>query len=117
MVLPTVVHGGAICETGQVRDGQSVKFRFCQGAEKFEAFLVCHEGRYYAWRNQCAHLPLPLDLGDNDFFTLDSRHLICRTHAAVYEPASGECISGPCAGKWLIPVEVEVRGNEVVLRP
>lgn len=116
MALRTVTPGEAICGTDQLRDGQSVKFRVLRGTERFEAFLVRHEGRFHAWKNECAHLPLPLDLDDNDFFTIDQRHLICKTHAATFEPATGEGISGPGLGRSLTSVEIEIRGGEVVLK-
>jgi len=43
-------------------------------------------------------------LGDNQFFAEDGRYLMCQTHNAYYEPASGECIAGPptACGKFFI---------------
>lgn len=116
MVLPAVAPGQPICSGEHLQDGQSLKFWVSRGSEQFEAFLVRHQGGYYAWKNECAHIALPLDFGDNDFFTIDSRYLICKTHAAMYEPATGECVAGPCLGRPLIPVEVEVCGSDVILK-
>jgi nitrite reductase/ring-hydroxylating ferredoxin subunit len=32
---------------------------------------------------------------------VDGHHLQCATHGALFDPLSGVCISGPCAGDAL----------------
>jgi nitrite reductase/ring-hydroxylating ferredoxin subunit len=40
-------------------------------------------------------------------------HLVCATHGALFRPADGACVAGPCAGDRLAPVDVEVREGDV----
>jgi nitrite reductase/ring-hydroxylating ferredoxin subunit len=79
----------------------SKKFRFKKGSDWKEGFVVRFGREYFAYLNRCQHVPLPLDLGDNDFFDYDEKRLMCRNHGAVYLPDSGECIGGPCVGQFL----------------
>jgi len=113
--LPIVRPGEAICAEDMLTDGTSVKFRVAGGERGGEAFLVRFEGRYYAYRNVCAHMALGLDMDDNDFFTIDSRALICKTHGATYQPDTGLCFGGPCYGESLDRLPVIVKDGAVVL--
>ncbi len=61
-----------------------------------------------AYVNICMHLPIPLDAGRGRFFDRDGKHLICRTHGALYRLEDGMCIEGPCNGMALEPLSVVV---------
>jgi nitrite reductase/ring-hydroxylating ferredoxin subunit len=113
--LPLIRPGDVICSVGALADGTSLKFRVTGGDRGGEAFLIRFDGRYYAYRNVCAHMALGLDLDDNDFFTVDGTALICKTHGAVYVPDSGLCFSGPCYGESLDPLPIAVRDGAVIL--
>jgi nitrite reductase/ring-hydroxylating ferredoxin subunit len=115
VALPLIEPGEVICPADALADGSSMKFLLRAGDRPVEAFLIRFEGRHYAYRNRCAHMALGLDFDDNDFFTVDQRALICKTHGAVYHPDSGVCFSGPCYGEALDPVAIEVRDGRVVL--
>ncbi|MSQ21025.1 MAG: Rieske (2Fe-2S) protein, partial [Betaproteobacteria bacterium] len=39
--------------------------------------------------------------------------LICSTHGALYDPATGACRGGPCRGNGLIPVPVVERDGTI----
>jgi len=60
-------------------------------------------------------MALTLDLEDNDFFTIDYRALICKTHGAMYQPDTGFCFAGPCYAESLEALQLEVRDGHVVL--
>lgn len=113
--LPLIERGGSICAADTLTDGASLKFRVKEQEHAVEAFLIRFEGRYYAYRNRCAHMALTLDMDDNDFFTIDSRELICKTHAATYSPDTGVCVGGPCYGESLEPVPILVQDGVVLL--
>jgi nitrite reductase/ring-hydroxylating ferredoxin subunit len=115
--LPLIRAGETICAIETLSDGSSLKFRVLEGDRPMEAFLIRFDGEYYAYKNRCAHMALTLDLDDNDFFTIDFRGLICKTHGAVYYPDDGLCISGPCLGESLEAIPIEVRDNSVLLAP
>jgi nitrite reductase/ring-hydroxylating ferredoxin subunit len=54
-------------------------------------------------------------MDDNDFFTVDGSALICKTHAAMYEPETGECFAGPCQGRSLDPLDIDTAAGVIVL--
>jgi len=115
MELPFVAPGDSICAEDALSDGTSMKFRIPEGKGEMEAFLIRFQGKYYAYKNRCAHMALTLDLDDNDFFTIDFRALICKTHGAMYYPDNGYCFAGPCYSESLDTLEVGIRDGKVVL--
>jgi len=78
-------------------------------------FIVNHEGRHYAYVDRCPHAGTTLDLWPNEFLTEDGRYLICATHGAVFQPATGAGIEGPCPGARLEPLPVERDGEWLVV--
>ena len=92
----------------EVAEGTTIKFQFTRHGKPVEAFLARHHGRLVAYENVCRHLPLTLDYDDNRFFDRAGNHFVCQNHGALYDPASGLCVRGPCAGEKLRPVPIEV---------
>ncbi len=99
----------------QLNDGQTAKFVFPIEDGESEGFVFYRNGNFYAYQNVCAHMALSLDMEDNDFFTVSDDHLICKTHGALYIPETGECVGGPCPGKWLSRLDIEVRDQTIFL--
>jgi nitrite reductase/ring-hydroxylating ferredoxin subunit len=103
-----------ICDAAALRDaGDGVRFEIEYHGERAPAFVVRHRGRVYAYLNRCAHVAMELDWRDGQFFDLEGRNLICSTHGALYAPASGRCLGGPCAGKPLLRLRVEERDGRI----
>ena len=99
--------------------GESTKFMLpIRGADE-ECFLVNFGGEFHAYVNRCRHVPMAMDWVDNQFFTENGRYLMCQTHNACYEPASGECIAGPptACGKFLYRVPTEIEDGVIYARP
>lgn len=65
-------------------------------------------GRLLAYANLCRHLAVPLDFGDGDVHNDGSTELHCRRHGAIFDAGSGACTAGPCVGRSLWPIDVEV---------
>ena len=80
-----------------------------------DGFVVNVEGRYHAYVNRCPHAGTALDLWPNEFMTEDGRHLICSTHGAIFEPLTGRCTIGPCAGDALQPLPLRREGDTLVV--
>ena len=57
-------------------------------------------------------MTLPLDWGDEDFLTDDKKFILCKNHGALYDPKTGLCVAGPCAGESLEKVEVHGPSSE-----
>lgn len=103
-----------MARAGELSPGTTKKFQLQCGSETVEGLLVRHGDDVFAYVNRCRHIAISLDWLDNEFFTEDRRYLICANHGATYEPATGECIWGPCFGAFLRKVPLEVRGSDIV---
>lgn len=100
----------------EIEDPGCREFTIGHGDWPFRGFVVRRGDRVFAYENVCAHAGHPLNQHPDRFLTEDSGFVICASHGAIYEIDSGACIAGPCVGKSLRPVEVEVVDGEVVVR-
>jgi len=69
----------------------------------------------HAYLNNCPHAGHPLDLIPGRFLTADGSLLLCSSHGAPFEKSTGLCVAGPCAGRALAPLALEVRSGVVLL--
>ena len=69
----------------------------------------------HGYLNACPHLGVPLEMVPDRFMNAAGTHVICRTHGALFEPATGYCISGPCAGQSLTPICIVVDSEDWVV--
>ena len=106
--------GVKLFELAQLRAGGSVRFPLSTVAGPFgpvplEGFaLRTRSGAVRAFLNVCPHRAQPVDLGDGRLF-LPSGEIECSAHGARFDPDSGACTGGPCDGRGLTPLAVEVR--------
>jgi nitrite reductase/ring-hydroxylating ferredoxin subunit len=102
-----------------LKRGESMKFMLPIHGVDEECFVINFNGEFYAYVNRCRHVPMAMDWVDNEFFAEQGRYLMCQTHNAYYEPASGECIAGPpgTCGKFLYRVAVEVESGVIYACP
>jgi len=80
-----------------------------------DVFLVHINSRLFAYRNSCPHTGGPLDWVPDQFLNLDGDLIQCATHDALFRIEDGTCIAGPCAGKALSPVPVQIRNDGIFL--
>jgi nitrite reductase/ring-hydroxylating ferredoxin subunit len=108
-----------LCAGEALRDGgDGLRFEVRVGAEAATGFAVRHGGEVRAYLNRCAHVAMELDWQPGRFFDDEQRWLLCATHGALYEPASGYCAGGPCAGRGgLRPIRVRERDGVVYWQP
>lgn len=105
-----------VCELNELDDPGSREFRIGEGDWPFRGFVVRRGEQVFAYRNFCRHVGHPLNWQPDKFLTGDGSQIICSSHGAIYEIDSGICVAGPCKGKELHPVEVEIRDGNVVVR-
>lgn len=108
----------AVCRLDELGDPGSRGFSVGEGDWPFRGFVVRRGGEVWAYRNYCVHAGHPLDWQPHRFLTPDGGHIICASHGAMFELDTGVCVAGPCPGKLLyrLPVEVE-QGHVVVTVP
>ena len=105
-----------VCRVDEIDDPGSKEFHIGEGDWPFKGFVVRQGDKLYAYQNFCMHAGHPLNWKPDSFLTGDGSQIICASHGAIYEIESGECVSGPCPGKKLRPVALEVREGDVVVR-
>ncbi len=108
-----------VARAEEIAPGESRKFMLpIEGADE-ECFVINFRGEFYAYVNRCRHIPIAMDWVDNHFFDEGGRYLMCQTHGALYQPASGECLAGPAGacGKYLFRVPLEVERGLIYARP
>ena len=105
-----------ICPSSALVDsGRGLRFEVEYSGHSAPAFVVRHCGRVHAYLNRCAHVAMELDWQEGVFFDFDGRDLLCSTHGAAYDAASGHCVGGPCNGSPLVKLRVEERDGMVYL--
>ena len=77
--------------------------------------LIRTATQVHAWLNSCPHIGTSLNLHRDEFLDPQSGMLICATHGALFEPDTGRCVAGPCAGDRLVPVPVAIVDGEIYL--
>jgi nitrite reductase/ring-hydroxylating ferredoxin subunit len=104
-----------ICAVADLEDPGSRAFTIGRGDWPLRGLVVKRHGAVHAYVNRCPHAGHPLNLRPHEFLTPDRSLIVCNSHGAVFEMATGLCLSGPCAGAKLRPVPIEVRAGYVLL--
>jgi len=104
-----------ICASSELQErGQAALFELLEYGRPMRGFALRIDGRAVAYLNRCAHVPMELDWTPGVFLDADREYIMCSTHGAVYAPATGHCLGGPCAGRGgLTPIDVVERAGAV----
>lgn len=95
--------------------GETRTFEFPRNGRPAQGFLIRYHQGYHAYLNQCCHWPVPLDMGDGDFFYAAADRIMCKTHGAVYRPDTGVCDYGPCVNAQLDTYPLTVQGDCILI--
>ena len=90
-------------------------FTIGEGDFPLRGFVVRVGNDVRGYVNRCPHAGHPLDLLPQRFLTADGALILCSSHGALFEKTTGQCVAGPCVGRSLVPVPVEVRRGCVLL--
>ena len=106
-----------ICLSAALAEGGTgVRFALGAGDGEEKGFAVRHRGVVRAFVNRCPHRGTELDWQPGEFFEETGLYLVCATHGALFEPASGLCVAGPCRGGLLERLRIrEVDGRVLLL--
>ncbi|MBP6514990.1 MAG: Rieske 2Fe-2S domain-containing protein [Steroidobacteraceae bacterium] len=104
-----------ICALGELEGGDARAFTLGEGSWPLRGLVLKRGGEVRAYVNWCPHAGHALNLQPNRFMTEDRALLLCHSHGALFDPATGFCIAGPCAGKSLREVPVIVESGYVLL--
>ncbi len=102
-----------LCASEALADsGVAVPFDVVYLGEGCRAFAVRFQGQVQAYVNRCGHVPMEMDYVDGQFFDSTGQWLMCATHGAMYAPASGTCVAGPCR-RGLVKIAVSEEDGRV----
>lgn len=102
-----------LCRVDELADRQARGFMLGE----VSVFALNFDGTIYAYHNSCPHLGVELNWREDEFFDLDGALLQCATHGALFDPASGECLAGPCYGQHLQALPIQIRNGEIYVQP
>jgi nitrite reductase/ring-hydroxylating ferredoxin subunit len=102
-----------LCRLDEIEEPGARGFRFREGEAEFAGFVVRWGGAVIGYVDSCPHAGWPLALFDR-YLTREKDLILCSGHAALFRPADGVCVAGPCAGDRLRPWPVEVVEGQVV---
>jgi len=104
-----------LCRRDEIPDGSARGFEIVRGAFRRDVVLVARHGALKAYVNSCPHLHMSLETFPDKFLNADGSLLVCSMHGARFRVDDGHCISGPCVGKALARVDIEIVDGDVVL--
>lgn len=107
--------GRVVCALAEIEDPGSRAFTIGPGDWPLRGLVVRRGNAVHAYVNRCPHAGHPLNLRPHEFLTPDGALVVCSSHGALFEVATGLCVAGPCAGAALRRVPVEVRSGYVML--
>ena len=94
-----------------IPDNTARNFVLEMRAGRFHGFVVRKGGVVAGWVDRCPHAGFPIAIEMDRYLTPDGGLILCGWHGAVFEPISGACVGGPCAGGKLTPWPVKVEGG------
>lgn len=110
-----------VCPASELTPGKFVEFRLREKAREPEGmpltgFLFLDGSAPRAYLNICPHLGVELNWMPGRFMDSDNLFIQCSTHGALFKPADGECIAGPCQGDALTQLDLRERDGQIEIR-
>jgi nitrite reductase/ring-hydroxylating ferredoxin subunit len=104
-----------ICALADLQATGARAFTLGGGEWPLRGFVVRFGASVRGFVNRCPHAGHPLNLVGQRFLTADGALILCASHGALFEKDNGYCVAGPCAGRSLTPLALEVRNGLVQL--
>lgn len=104
-----------VCRLTEIEEHGARAFTIGSGEWPLKGFVVRVGDAVRGYLNRCPHAGHPLNLLPERFLTPDGALILCSSHGALFEKGNGYCVAGPCAGRSLTPVALEVRSGFVLL--
>lgn len=104
-----------VCRESELGNCEVRAFTIGAGDWPLRGLVVRVGARLRGYVNRCPHAGHPLNLLPDRFLTPDGALLLCSSHGALFEKLTGYCVAGPCAGRSLTPVPLEVRSGFVMV--
>lgn len=103
-----------LCDSASLAEGgKACRFDIAEGDRAVPCVAIRFDGTVRAYVNSCPHRGTELDWAPGEIFDESGLYLVCATHGALFDPETGECVSGPCRGESLRRVEVDEQAGVV----
>lgn len=115
MASETAPRGTHLCRLDDLLPGTSRSFTLGEGDWPLRGLMVRNGDAVDAFVNRCPHAGHQLNFLSDNFLNADGTLILCRSHGALFDKASGRCVYGPCVGEGLLRVPVAVADGWVSL--
>jgi nitrite reductase/ring-hydroxylating ferredoxin subunit len=103
-----------LCKLSELENNQSKGFEI---ENDLSVFLVKKGDQVFGYKNFCPHLGVNLEWQKDQFLDSTNTLIQCAMHGALFSIESGLCVSGPCRGQHLQPIDIELKGNDIFYSP
>jgi nitrite reductase/ring-hydroxylating ferredoxin subunit len=104
-----------VCRLTELDPQGARAFTIGAGDWPLRGFVVRVGDAVHGYVNRCPHAGHPLNLLPDRFLTPDGALILCSSHGALFEKSTGRCVAGPCPGRSLTCVALEIRYGYVLL--
>jgi nitrite reductase/ring-hydroxylating ferredoxin subunit len=106
-----------ICALNDIQSQKAAGFNLMvieEGEQRPLSLVIVRWGRQvFGYVNKCPHDGVKLDWERNQFLDGNGLRLMCGKHGAMFELGTGICTEGPCKGRTLKPVALEVIDGDI----
>ena len=103
-----------LCRLDEIPDGAARGFGPAPGG--FTGLFGIRQGdAVHVYVNACPHVGVSLDWAPDQFLTADGAQIVCATHGALFDIATGRCTGGPCVGEHLERVPATIDQGRILV--
>lgn len=95
-----------LCHESRLVEAQALGFD-PWGTGRDTVLALRWQGQIKVYRNLCPHLDVSMQYRKDRFMSGDGQHIVCFAHGALFDPADGACLLGPCLGQSLQALSVQ----------
>lgn len=108
-----------VCELADLQVTGSIGFELGGGDWPLRGFVIrTSGGGIRAFVNRCPHAGHRLELREHEFLSADRQWIQCRSHGALFDVEEGRCVAGPCPGRRLQQLAVQICNETIrIARP
>lgn len=104
-----------LCRLDELAEFGSKAFSIGQGDWPLRGFVVQRGAEVFAYLNRCPHAGHPLNMRPDEFLAANKELIMCNSHGAMFDIASGVCVEGPCVGRKLVRLPIRIEAGLVLL--
>jgi nitrite reductase/ring-hydroxylating ferredoxin subunit len=104
-----------VCRLSDLEDGSARGFTIGTGGWPLRGVVLRVGAEVRGYINHCPHAGHPLNLRPHQFLTPDRALVLCSSHGALFDKLTGYCLAGPCAGRHLRGVPLQIEAGFVLL--